>query len=235
MLKIGIFDTDDENVNKLVKIIKSCTYKSKIIRYKSVDSLVTDADFELDAFISGIDIYSNLGFDAAEKLAKLNPELKIIFFTEFAAELVQDIFLHSVGLKPFALIKKPAENETVSRIIAQLGEISDNYNDKIHFKLKSKEYIIPVNEVIYAESIKRKAVIHTLNNEYECYKKLTELCTDEIFVFTHKSFAVNMAHIKSYGGSEVIMDSGKLIPISRSCKASFLKKIYKFKQFCEQT
>ena len=98
--------------------------------------------------------------------------------------------------------------------------------------------IVALNDIIYCEGENTYTTIHLKDN-----KKLTAsrplmdyelMLLDSLFFRIHKSFLVNMKHIKEYQkgeGGVVVMSNGKILEVSRRKKEMFiirLKETFKY-------
>lgn len=78
---------------------------------------------------------------------------------------------------------------------------------------------IPIKDILYFESNRRKVSIVTLNGSFEAYEKLNSIekslkeCKAS-FLRIHQSFLVNYKHVESQAYDFVIMDNGEKLSIS---------------------
>jgi DNA-binding LytR/AlgR family response regulator len=103
----------------------------------------------------------------------------------------------------------------------------DNDNRKILVSSKGNTILIPIHEIKYFESNLRKLIIVTSQEKYETYKKLSEVDTGSLsgFVRCHKSFLVNLTHVKSMSDNQFVLCSGESIPIAQR-RAAAVKKTF---------
>ena len=80
-------------------------------------------------------------------------------------------------------------------------------------------YKIPIREILYFESNRRKVLIVTIKETFTVYRKLNEI-EDSLkrckmsFLRVHQSFLVNYKHVEKQSYDFVVMDNGKRISIS---------------------
>ncbi len=76
---------------------------------------------------------------------------------------------------------------------------------------------IKADEIIYIETARHKNIFYVGDQTYSIYKKLDEI-EEELkgmgFIRIHQSFLVNMYHVDSMSGSDLIV-AGQRIPVSR--------------------
>ena len=95
-----------------------------------------------------------------------------------------------------------------------------------------------INEIIYCEASSNYTNFHFINRPSICASKpiheYEELLADSNFVRIHKSFVVNLEHVKEYirgEGGSVILSNGDEVEVSRRKKDMLMtrmKEYYKF-------
>jgi len=78
--------------------------------------------------------------------------------------------------------------------------------------------LIVVDDIAYIEALNNELVINTKDGAINCKMalyKLEEIIADERFVKTHRSYLVNLAHVRRVTRTDVILDSGGALPLSR--------------------
>jgi two-component system LytT family response regulator len=98
--------------------------------------------------------------------------------------------------------------------------------------------VVEINEIIYCEASSNYTNFHFTNRSPICASKpiheYEELLQDSNFVRIHKSFVVNLEHVKEYirgEGGSVILTGGNEIEVSRRKKdwlMTRMKEYYKF-------
>ena len=75
------------------------------------------------------------------------------------------------------------------------------------------------SNILYFESNNRKVTVAKINGRDSFYGKLNSICQeveDRGFLAIHKSYLVNYLHIESCRSTDVTMDNGEILPISRA-------------------
>lgn len=141
-----------------------------------------------------LDIYMNdlLGIDVAHKLRSLGYRGHIIFLTSTA-----DFAVDSYEVEALGYLLKPQSFEKLSQVMdrAIRTMTTNTYLVKNH----SKIIRVPYHEILYAESMNSKCIMHCCNDQsYVIYKRLTTIeheLNDKRFLRCHQSYLVNMDHI----------------------------------------
>jgi len=98
--------------------------------------------------------------------------------------------------------------------------------------------VVEINEIIYCEASSNYTNFHFINRPSICASKpiheYEELLADSNFVRIHKSFVVNLEHVKEYirgEGGSVVLSNGDEVEVSRRKKDMLMtrmKEYYKF-------
>lgn len=81
--------------------------------------------------------------------------------------------------------------------------------------------------IVYLESRGHTVTIHTQSETVTVYERLEKLrpLLPEGFIQCHKSFLVNMRHIRRFLPQDILLDTHAQIPVSRS-KYALTKETY---------
>ena len=95
--------------------------------------------------------------------------------------------------------------------------------------------IVKLEDIVYCEAQRSYTQLHFLNHKSMTVSKplfdYDRLLTDTTFLRIHKTFLVNLLHVKEYSrgeGGTVIMSNGMEIEVSRRRKELFLAKVKEF-------
>ena len=80
---------------------------------------------------------------------------------------------------------------------------------------------------MYFESLDRKIVIVDSENKLHEFYGTMDNVFDQIksngFMMIHKSYIINYRYVREFHSSEIIMDNGKALPVSKHRKNEVLK------------
>ena len=95
--------------------------------------------------------------------------------------------------------------------------------------------IVKLEDIVYCEAQRSYTQLHFLNHKSMTVSKplfdYDRLLTDTTFLRIHKTFLINLLHVKEYSrgeGGTVIMSNGMEIEVSRRRKELFLAKVKEF-------
>ena len=109
------------------------------------------------------------------------------------------------------------------RTLQRLFPIIAEQDEYLRFRYKQSRYRIPVKEILYCCSSAKKTLIVTERSIYQVYKKLDEIQkqleqSNKIFIRSHKSYLVNLSHIRRVSAREILLNNGERLPVSSSRK-----------------
>lgn len=170
---------------------------------------------------------------------KLFPDRKfdVIFVTAHADYAIDAIKLSAVGyiLKPIddtelyhAVNKVIEKKNSISR-----SSITDINGDVLKIgvpNINGVDYIKP-DEILYFESVNKYTKVVTKSYSVVSSYNLGEfkkVISDESFFQVHRSFIVNLHHIRRYeAAGTVVMDDDMQIPVSKNSKSEFHERFGK--------
>ena len=175
----------------------------------------------LDVFMPGIN-----GIQCARDIRTFDNLVKIIFLTsstEFAVE--------SYSVKAYQYLLKPICKENLFMALRSLEREAEAI-EQHNFVFRSTTGItkIALSKLEYCEVINRKIILHLVNGEEcECNFRMNELEEKlkdfDMFLKPHRSFFVNMNHIRTLNTHSIIMECGVKIPVPRE-KYAQIKQRY---------
>jgi two-component system, LytTR family, response regulator len=189
-------------------------------------------------------------FDLLQGLTHINFE--IIFVTAHNDYMAQAFRYSAVDY-----LLKPVEHnlltESVKRAIKRIGQKAGNnlatllHNiqhanrpDKMKLCIPSLKgfQVINLSEIIYCEASSNYTNFHFINRPLICASRpiheYEALLTDSNFIRLHKSFLVNLEHVKEYirgEGGSVILSNGDEVEVSRRKKDLLMTRMKEFYKF----
>lgn len=219
-MKIFICDNNKLLCDNLKKIILEIIYENDIsaelTTFYHADDLMNIVIKSIpDLILLDISLENNNGINIAKTLNRDYPKTKIVYITSHL-EFVKDIYETDFQ----NILIKPIEKEKLQKVLMAIYK-----KDILVIKSGNKVFRINQNDIYYIESKKRLAYIHTSDELYICYRKLSDLLSqlNQSFYMCHKSFIVNMNSIKKVSPTFLFLNNGDMIPVSRSLFKEFNK------------
>lgn len=180
-----------------------------------------------DAAFIDIRLSDSNGIDLARQISYTYPDIKLIFITGFGKEYFEEIFLK---VRPFAILQKPVKNDYLIKHINQIKTSQDIKQQELLIKINRSELALAFDKILYIESEKRKAHIHTKDNVFTVYEKLDDIQPrlNEDYIRCQKSFIINLHHVTTLESNNFVMSDSKKISISPTKRADAKKKYMEF-------
>jgi two-component system LytT family response regulator len=196
-----------------------------------------------DIVFLDIQMNGETGFDLLNQLTSIN--FSLIFTTAFDQFAIKAFRFNAIDylLKPILTDELiDAVNKVKQRAVpgqsATKGQVEQLYNDikdprKIHDKIAvptNEGFImIPLDQIIYCHASSNYTEFYLVDNKciLSSYtlKQYDEILTTHSFFRAHRSYLINLAHVKMYKrgeGGEIMMSNGHEIELSRTHKDEFL-------------
>ncbi len=190
-------------------------YEVEVTEYGSGAQLVEAVEKGVSADVFFLDVQMEQGTDdgirAARELRKRGEHGLIVYVTGFI-----DYMQTGYEVRAFRYLLKSQMTDQLSQV---LYDIRQELSGQVFmFRLGGEQMLVDKRQIMYFESDKRMLRLVTMETEYRFYGNLdqTEQELGETFLRCHKSYLVNMEGIRSYSGTEIEVQGGAVIPVSRS-------------------
>lgn len=229
---IVIFDDDktqceiikkmvDEYRPELLRDIVCMSDRNELDRYMEfhnrLDILITDIC---------IDETGETGIDIVKKLHVISPATQIIYTTGYV-EYCEEVY----ETNHISFIRKPISRERLAAALDKAVRNIAGMEERIH-RITNGHNIVNLNpeNILYIESNKRKLVYTCTDGIVEAYGKLSDIEQQlgNEFVRCHKSFLVNIGHIKELRDNDIRLDNGKEVAVSRKYYADTRKTLLSY-------
>jgi len=189
-----------------------------------------------------IQMKSETGFDLLNRLSEIN--FALIFTTAYDKYAIKAFRFNAIDylLKPIVTeelieavnkVKQRTPSQSASKVqVDQLYRDIKNptkIHDNIAVPTLAGFIIVPVNEIVYCRASSNYTEFHLTDKKciLSSYtlKQYDEILTQQSFFRAHRSYLVNLAHVKMYrrgDGGEIVMSNGHEIELSRTHKDEFL-------------
>ena len=222
MLNIAVCDDEKEIRDylsaRIYDLLAEEDLDGKVTAFPDGESLCAQyegkkADFDLiflDITMPGTD-----GMTAAKRIRAVDKSVMLVFVTA-SAEFV----FSGYEVRAFRYILKPDLVNGFPGVFREcLKELTKSDEVRFSFQAGAKTVWVPVRDILYFESDKRKIIIHCAGErEYSFYGKLDsveETLKKHDFVRCHQSFLINALKISSLRQGEVTLTDGSAVPVSK--------------------
>ncbi len=216
MIKIAIVDDNQFYISEVKKLLSQSLVTAiyETYEYTSCDSFIKEIDrIHFDIVFLDIVLDKKDGIELGTIINSKQPDANIIFISS-NSDYFKDVYKvkHSYFLtKDF---EKERFDDAVSKVIASLS--------KEYIVVHEKNEICRINlkKVLYFESHLKHTKVHMSDGTVTEYNinmnDIEASISHSHFLRVHKSFIVNMAHIRRYSRQMIYLIGDILVPISRS-------------------
>lgn len=184
-------------------------------------SALLSSNVNYDLLIMDIALGKENGLQVAKKYT-VGKRTRVILLSSHTDELPNG---YKIGA--FRFLTKPIQKqdlaEALDSVLKSLGQ--DQW--LTCFDQYRREHKIFLPEIFCIEAYHRKCFIRTKDQTYECFsgiQQISQQLRSPAFFQTHRSYIVNMAHIRSIGHQILTLTNGLSVPISRPNVAAFRQK-----------
>ena len=222
MIKIGFCDDDLSVLDQIQTLLHSYkenrNFEIQYTAFQSPFELLADIErgVAFDVLILDVLMPGENGIDTAAEIRNHDDNVKIIFLTTSPEFAVQS---YSVSAYYYQL--KPIEKDGFFRLMdSVIDACKNNLAKSLILQSKGGIMRIELGRLEYCEVIHRTLFFHMTNGKVtESIGSMDELCSRlepySSFLRVHRSYVINLEHIRSISGRSVTMESLSEIPISR--------------------
>ena len=217
MIRIAICD-DEQSMSLHIKAMVSDFFRKKnkeaAIRIFSSGEELLKYDGQMDILFLDIQMKNLDGMETARKLRADRFRGVLIFIT-----VLKEMVFESFAVQPYDYLVKPVEEKRFERTMERLYDSMQNASEASLLVQKGHEgRIILKDEIVFCEIIDRKIYLNLDSSEViDYYERIEHLETKlgAHFFRCHRSYLINLKHLKGYKNGTAYMDNGSKIPVSR--------------------
>ncbi len=235
-MKVVICDDcirDLQNVEKLLEKYKGSNAGIRFELEKFSDACILYERISrgelADIYVLDMIMSEKTGIDIGSLLRTVGSKGVIIYLTSS-----DDFALEAYGVHAARYLLKPVSEKDFFEAM-DFALSYHKANEEILFTVKTKQgtVLVPYSRIEYIENYSR--MLNVFLTDQETVKsifirksfdeEIREIAEDRSFLRVHKSFLINMNHIKKLEQGNILMDSGRRIPVSKT-RAAEVKRQY---------
>ena len=226
MITIAICDDDNRQINGLKAMLTEWNKHIIITEYTSAEQfLFAYPDAPCDLLLLDIEMGDMNGMELARKLRSKGDMLPIIFITGYS-EFMQDGY----DVEALHYLLKPVDKDKLFAVLDRYA-IRHSADSRVIFPSGDESVCVNADDIMFLEAFGKKTQISIKGGkEVECTCGLSAAAEKlgESFVSCHRSYVVNIGYIRSISKTEVTLDNGRKIPLSRRLYDSVNKAFISF-------
>lgn len=227
MIKIAICDDEPAVGMQIRSYVLSYAPECEVDLFESGEALL-QIQKNYDILFLDIDMKGINGIETAKQIREYDKYVKIIYVTSYAEYVNYAFAVHA-----FAYLLKPVTEEAVHQQLKEARSYTteEKKSETVSFETRNGLERLEVQDVFYFEYLDRKVHVKTLRGTYilnEGITKIAKKMQPYGFEMPHKSFAVNLFHVKSIKGYDIYMMDGSRIPLSQKKSVDFRAKLNRY-------
>ena len=217
MIYIAICD-DEKHMSAHIRSCVSDFFRKKnretSLRMFSSGEELLSYNGQIDILFLDIQMKGMDGMETARKLRADQFRGFLVFIT-----VLKEMVFQSFEVQAYDYLVKPVDEKQFEKTMERLYASMQNASEDSLLVQKGYEgRIIPKDEIVFCEVIDRKIYLNLASGDvvdyYERIENL-EAKLDKHFYRCHRSYLINLKHLKGYKNGTACMDNGKKIPVSR--------------------
>ncbi|MDE7132929.1 MAG: LytTR family DNA-binding domain-containing protein [Lachnospiraceae bacterium] len=233
MINIAVCDDEKCMIEKIEKMAEDF-FRNKntdisVAEYTSGEELLRSSE-RIDILFLDIGMRGMDGIETARMLRAHGYNGFLIFIT-----VLKEVVFQSFEVQPFDYLVKPVQEEHFEKTMERLFlSMQDRLSpEKVNLLVRKgcESDIISFQDIICCEIIDRKVYLYLVSGEViDYYERIENLekKLDGRFFRCHRSYLINLNHLKSYRNNTAYMSDGKEIPVSRLRSKEFSKVILQY-------
>ncbi|MEG0919234.1 MAG: LytTR family DNA-binding domain-containing protein [Anaerovoracaceae bacterium] len=170
----------------------------------------------LDIFLGDLD-----GIDTAKALRQLGISSELIFLTTS-----RDFAVESYQVSALSYLLKPLTTEAFEPVMHSFFE---KYRP---VKLQIKDCIFSISDLVFAESLDKKVVLHFLDDSTQIvpckFEELNNMLNFSNFLRCHRCYIVNLFHVKKIINGDFLTVTNRQVLIRQKEYTAIKKSYYQF-------
>ena len=230
MIRIAICD-DEKHMSDHIRAMASDFFRKKnreiqLGTFTSGEDLL-NYDGQIDILFLDIQMKGMDGLETARKLRADKFRGFLIFIT-----VLKEMVFQSFEVQAYDYLVKPVDEKQFGKTMERLYTSMQNASeDSLLVQQGYERRIVPKDEIVFCEIIDRKIYLNLTSGEVvDYYERIENLESklDSHFFRCHRSYLINLKHLKGYKNGTAYMDNGKEVPVSRLRSKEFSSVVLQY-------
>lgn len=232
-MRIAYCDDEQVQLDYLAHLVVEWATKSGVscdfIGYRSAKELLFENPERIpfDLLILDIDMQGMDGMELARDIRKRDRSVPILFLTNR-----KEYVFEGYEVNALRYILKPITVEKLAPILVELSIGDVEEKRYLIENIDGENRKIALADILFAEAEGHYVHLHTVEGDFSFKKNISELEREiagfldvaggsgakrqQVFVSTHRSFLVNLAHVERVLRTDCVLSDGSKVPISRN-------------------
>ena len=229
-MRVAIVDDEQAMREQLTDYIKKFAQEKQLALdaypFSSGDALLESREQGFDIMVFDIDMPGTNGLDAARRIRETDENVVILFVTNIAQYAINGYEVDAVDY----MIKPIGYYDFAMKFQKAVRRAERNLGNKLVINTVNGPVALRADAIVYVEVMAHYLIFHTADQAYRVrasMKEQEETLRSYSFARCHKSYLINLKHLRRISGSEVIAGEYS-IPLGRAYKDHLLSEYMKF-------
>ena len=221
--KIAICDDMEQDAQYIAAAVKKWAEQANVyadIRaFRSAEGFLFDyaAHKDYDILLLDIEMPSINGVELAKRVRRENEAVQIIFITGFP-----DFMAEGYEVSALHYLLKPVSFDKLSKVLNRAADKLRKTGRTVVLTVDGERQKIAIADIVSVEAFAHSCALTTIRARFavtagiSAVEKILREAADGEFVRCHRSYIVGVKYIKSVSKTDITLDSGAKIPLSRS-------------------
>lgn len=231
MYQIAICDDEQTICGMVCSVIREWNPDIKISCFDSGEALLAAYD-SFDAIFLDIDMKGMNGIETGRQIRERDHVTRIIYLTAY-----RDYVAGAFEVHAFQYLLKPISAGRLQQVLEELFHYVKKSDKQRILDFHTNEGVVCMDaaDICYFEFVNRRIHMVTIQNVYHMTGKIGsifERVCSMGFSMPHKSFVVNMLHVKNVRNLDIFMDNGDRIPLSQKKQKEWKRELTSYLSEC---
>lgn len=224
--KIAVCDDDARQREYVQEIVdawaKKNDHRTDVRQYGGTSPFLFDyaEEKDFDILLLDIEMPQINGIELARMVRKDNGSVQIVFITGFA-----DYIFEGYEVSALHYLMKPVRQDKLFEVLDRAAANLQKTEQVILLPVDGETLRLPVSHIQYVEAFSHSVAIVTESETIQVKMSISEMekMLGEGFVRCHRSYLVGLKYIARLSKTEVILDNGGTLPLSRGAASQVHK------------
>ena len=216
--KIAICDDDGKQRQYVQGIVTKWAEKNRHLvdlkLYEEARPFLFDYEEEkdFDILLLDVEMPGITGIELAKTVRQDNATVQIVFITGF-----YDYFSDGFDVSALHYLIKPVDERKLFPVLDKAAGNLSVRQRSVLLATADADIKVSLADITYIEAEKVHIIVHTVGGDYRTRISMAKFMEqlDDTFIKVHRSFVVGLKYVKKITRTEITMQGGETVPISR--------------------
>lgn len=229
MIHMAVCEDDDLDYqlldSALRQYIREKGVRLDVTRYTSAEAFFAADIHRYQLLFMDVMLPGTNGYHAVEKLRQDGVEIPVVFVSNMEEYAVKGYDVNAL----YFMVKPINYYDFAMRFDRILSRIPREEQQVLRLEVKGTKHMLPIREIRYIEIIRHNLIYYTADGQIEVRGSISQLeeeLSHSPIVRCHKSYLVNLRHVRTIDKHDVILESTQeRLPIGDAYRKPFLKAV----------